>query len=428
MRWIFALLFMLSACSETQRFVGECQNNNDCPVGAFCKGGLCACRTDEACKAGEVCNSQGVCQQRAGCRRNAECDDPSKAFCDIATGNCVDKIVRQGSTVSAGCGASVHCDPGFVCDATTNRCVMGCETDADCPLYRVCSGATASAPGRCLAGVCSDRSFCPYGQVCANSMCGPSGNPNHCKACNNMPGECGTPNDFCLVNPNHDPANPATGSRYFCGVSCDPANDSCPSGYRCGGVQLLTQDLCMKNSDCCAGGNAGECCPDGQRGCGADKRVCVAGEGDVRGACTCLRDQDCTIDEIPPLCAGSCGGLGLRLCLENSDCQSLPCERRNMQCQWPQGRSCMNDSQCDPLPLCVTVQGQAPFCVWSNPQAPVACRQNSDCLCNTTNNQCFGTGRPCRTAADCTLSCRGGGCVLGAACAPEEGLSCQDVR
>ena len=150
----------------------------------------------------------------------------------------------------------------------------------------------------------------------------------------------------------------------------------------------------------------------------------------MRGGCTCLRDEDCNIDQIPALCAGSCGGLGLRLCLADTDCQALPCQLTAKVCQWPQGRTCNADADCDPLPLCVNQMGRQ-FCVWSQTGMDT-CTTNDDCLCVPGDpgqpNRCFGTGRPCNTGADCKLSCQNGGCLLGASCAPSEGLGCPDVR
>ncbi len=425
---IIVAALALSGCNETRQFVGECQSNDQCPVGAFCKGGLCACRSDEACAAGEVCNTQGVCQARAGCRRNEECPDPAATFCDIATGQCIPKT---------GCGADVHCPPGLVCDKVRNTCSDGCFDNADCPLYTVCQKNVSdpNALGSCLRGICGDLSFCDYGENCVNGMCAADANPNHCQPCNNQPGDCGGSDNFCLINPNYDANDPSQGSQYFCGVACDPEATSpeCPNGYGCGRVVLLTQALCTpgKHSECCTMNNAGECCTDGQADCGPSKRQCVGGEGDRTGNCTCLTNQDCNIDTIPPRCMGTCGGLGLQPCLADTDCITTCVMDRNTVCQWPQGRSCTMDSECESLPLCAPIGGQQ-LCVWSGATNQTPCTQNSDCLCVPDQmggpSRCFGTGRECTTGADCELTCSNGGCILGATCAPQEGLSCEDVR
>lgn len=423
----------LPGCSGEQRVVGECVADGECPVGSFCKRGICACRSDEACGAGEVCNSQNVCQKRSGCRSNGECPNPAETFCDLATGNCIDKIlVDQRGGVAAGCGTDVHCDPGSVCDPSRRSCVSGCLEDADCPLYRVCdrNGVPAGELGRCVGGVCSDRSFCDFGEICDNGTCRRDPNPNHCKTCN--PGEamtCGDDANFCLIDPFYDESNPQSAPN-FCGVACDPANDTCPNGYQCGLVRLLTGLTCRKNSDCCDPSinpnaqGAQECCADGAGECPANRYVCGIGEGEVRGGCSCLRDEDCRTESLPALCAGSCGGLGVRLCLQDSDCAALPCDLtpRGRRCQSPQGRMCATDDDCMDQPICADLGTGQTVCVFDGRP----CTSATDCLCSM--NRCINSGRACSTGADCQLSCQGGGCIIGASCAPSEGISCEQLR
>ena len=72
-----------------------------------------------------------------------------------------------------------------------------------------------------------------------NETCVRDSNPNYCAACNNLPADCGSSANFCLINPNYDPANPTMGGQYFCGISCNSPT-ACPNGYVCGGVVLLT--------------------------------------------------------------------------------------------------------------------------------------------------------------------------------------------
>ncbi|MCK6550819.1 hypothetical protein L6R52_33585 [Myxococcota bacterium] len=411
LRSLFALTFLgLAACSSSgSTFTGECTTNDQCPVGAYCKktqgnaGGICACRTDEACDDGEVCNASGLCQARSACRSNAECESPK--FCDIASGNCLDPIA---------CGTDTHCLPGTVCDGATRACVDGCLDDGDCPLFSACDRSAAGAPnalGRCLMGRCSDNSFCDFGDTCVNGMCTPSTNPNHCADCT-RDRSCGDPRNFCLINSAYDPNDPSSGTESFCGVECDRTNPAaCPSGYQCGGVVLLTSDQCTSDATCGGGG-----------------RRCVLGEGDLRGFCTCASDADCSFDEAPAACLGSCSGLGLQACAQSSDCISnncvMPTNQTPGSCQWPLNTRCTSDAQCQPLPICAPIGlGGGNACVTDG---VTPCTTAADCQC--TQGQCIGSGRPCSSAADCNISCEGGGCVLGAACAPLEGLSCPDVR
>jgi hypothetical protein len=370
-------------CASSSGFSGECSTNDQCPVGAYCKrnaagtGGLCACRTDEACQTGEVCNTQGVCQKRSACRSNAECQDTSK-FCDTVSGQCIDRTA---------CGSDVHCLPGTIC--LRGACADGCLTSADCPLYSICDRSavtSTSALGHCLSGKCDDKSFCDYGDRCTNNACAKTNDPYLCNGCNPQdPNACGPAVNYCLINSSYDPSNPRTGTPSFCGIDCKMESD-CPNGYICGGVILLTQDQCTSDANCGGGG-----------------RICIKGENETRGFCTCVQDDECNITQAPPSCMGAAG------------------------CQWPMGRACTQDQQCDPLPICADLGLGGKVCV--NDFTP--CNTADDCVCS--GGRCAGTGRPCSTANDCHLTCvgamsGGGGCLLGSACAPKQGLLCPDLR
>lgn len=396
MKRLFLCLFLFSlGCSETRQFAGECKTAEECPTGSTCRiakgdtSGLCVCRSDEACAEGEVCNTQGVCQKRAGCRSNVECE--ASKFCDLATGACIDRTA---------CGSDVHCLPGTVCDDTGTTCVNGCFDNADCPLYSVCMGGGPGVRGSCLAGRCTDPTFCDYGDFCAiNGNCTDATNPSFCAACSQA-NPCPANTDFCLINSGYDPGRPENGGPNFCGVSCT-SPDECPAGYQCGGVVLLTQDQCTNSNECGGGG-----------------RECVLGEGDLRGFCTCVNDQDCAADTVPPACNGSCGGLGIQPCDNDNQCLTT-CQKR---CQFPAGQACTTDDECQPLPICGAHAGPGSMVCANNLQP---CSTGADCLCNA--GTCLNSGRPCTTGAQCNPPCQGGGCVLGSACAPVQGLYCPDV-
>lgn len=395
---LFALLLGLAGCNNTEAFTGTCSDDLQCPAGAFCLGGLCACRSNEACAEDQFCNLQHVCQKREGCATNTDCNDPM-LFCDIASGACIARTA---------CGTDVHCDPGSVCDVSKNQCVLGCRDASDCPLYAVCdhTGTSSSSLGRCVTGRCEDKSYCDYGQRCSGQACVADPNPVNCSACTPGVDDCGSPRNYCLINTEYDPNDPSKGSENFCAAECDPANQaSCPSGYDCGSVVLLTQSLCTDNTQC-----------------GGMGRQCVKGEGDTKGACTCAVDDDCTVGSLNPSCLGSCSGLGIRLCRTDMDCPIGRCDNTRKTCQQPQGQACTQDDECQKLDLCAAGAGGNKFCLTAPTQR---CTVNDDCLC--AMGTCFGTGRPCNNAGDCRLQCQNGGCLLGAACAPTQGLTCQDL-
>ncbi len=384
----------LSACSDRQRTILGCEKNEECLAGFYCKktaaaAGFCACEDNSACQAGEICNTQGICQAKNDCRANIDCE--TAQFCNLATGDCIDRVA---------CGADVHCLPGQVCNLTSSVCQDGCFDNGDCPLYQVCEA------GRCSAGKCGDKTFCAYGQFCNNGACVNATNPAFCRDCDpEAANSCDSGNNFCLINSSYDPNNPRSGGENFCGIDCSSAND-CPNGYDCGGVVLLTQDQCTSNAECGGGG-----------------RVCAIGEGQLRGFCTCAGSTECNFNSAPPTCLKTCGGLGLLQCQNNNECPSGNCAPT--ACQWPQGQTCTQDAQCQPLEICLDqglgTPGQKNCVTDGSP-----CNDASTCQCD--RGRCLNSGRLCSTSADCVLSCVNGGCLLGSACAPIQGLLCPDVR
>ncbi len=388
----FALAAVAGACNEQRNFAGECQADADCPVGSACKitgvgdsVGICICRSDEACNPGEECNSQGVCQARSGCRTTADCADEPNTYCDVGSGDCI---------ALTKCGSLVHCDPGFVCDPASGTCVAGCYGHGDCQLYSACTVTDGSALGACLSGTCGDKSFCDYGEVCNNGTCAPFPSNENCQPCENGPAECPSPNGFCLTNNQYDPNRPETGASAFCSTECnDEAN--CPNGYNCVRIVVPTQNECTQNSDCNPGSE------------------CRLGEAALRGWCTCQSNEECSPDRFPGQCQRSCGGFGLRACMTDADCTALPCQA---SCAGS-GAPCQDDSQCAPIELC-----QNNLCITDGRP----CSRGNECLCS--GGSCLNSGRTCTTAADCTLTCQDGGCLIGAGCAPSEGLLCPELR
>src|SRR5262249_51464676 len=151
---------------------------------------------------------------------------------------------------------------------------------------------------------CGDKTFCNFRENCINGACVRDMNPSRplCDACTNTPGECGGPRNYCLVNNNYDPNNPAMGSEFFCAPECT-SSDQCPNGYACGDIVLLPQNTqCTSTAQCGGGG-----------------RVCAIGEGEARGFCTCANDDDCSPTQIPARCVGICTD-GLSTCSQDSQC------------------------------------------------------------------------------------------------------------
>lgn len=372
-----ALLFLstlaLAACATD---AGPTCDEVECEPTARCviedDYAFCACASDDACAADAFCNTAGRCQRRPLCRSNVDCVEGT--FCDEAIGAC---------RPAPGCTRDVHCDIGEVCVSDAVGCVAGCRDTGDCPLGTLCDLEDADLHphqlGVCTRG-CDQTAACPFGHRCVGGQCFESPNQSHCAPCSEAL-SCPYETDWCLINPAHDPARPDTGDPFQCAVDCDGRPEICPNGYVCGDVVRLTQDPCEIDAQC------------------AGVRRCVLGEGEVRGFCSCARDEDCSYATVPPTCtlAG---------------------------CLYPPGRLCGDPSDCEPVERCGDHAGTGQDVCYRN--RSVACDSYLDCLC--VEGACVRDGRPCGTGADCEPTCTGGRCRIGAACSPQEGLSCVDLR
>lgn len=340
---LFLLTLLLGHCRGKQLVVA-CTSDGDCGPHFRCGTtgkffGACLCADDQACPPGDAgplfCNPQGLCQGKVGCFSNLDC--ASAQYCDSAAGVCVG---------SPACGNDSDCAFGFVC--SSQLCVVGCRSTGDCPLGDggqvvacVCaSGLECQCPppgdgglvdpaaydrSTCPIGTCNpndcagDTSVCPYNDVCSGSGDGGSftcePDPRSVVLCNDCvynPGSTSACNagdtqgaNFCLL----DLADP-TASKTFCGVDCS-GGQGCPSGYKCDDVIILTQTPCTSDQSCSPTGapctvgalDGGSDCPADtvcvgptgpQKGrCGG---VCIAGEGNQHGFCTCVKDSDCPRD------------------------------------------------------------------------------------------------------------------------------------
>jgi len=369
---IVMLTAALSACTAAEPEVLEwfCGSDADCDPGFACSEGRCRCTGDNVCAVDEYCNVSGSCQKKIGCETNLDC--PAAMFCDRRSGHCLD---------GPRCTDDVHCPLGSLCDLRRFSCVEGCRASGDCPLGGLCAcpsgaprcdaavescgpGTEACELGQCVEGPCADNSYCRFGEVCAAPA---DGGPRrcrrdergpYCEACSIVPGIpfglCGADlRNFCLVDTSRD-----YGSSY-CGVWCE-SDAECPWGFDCSDVLILTQETCTRPSDdeatatqvdtdtatdeatdtdegnglkpvgggcrsraelpCASDADCpgGECDPESAR-C---RSICLVGEGDRQGFCTCLADTDCPGD----LCfAGQCA-VSRAACAEDADCGLVHCK------------------------------------------------------------------------------------------------------
>lgn len=344
-----------------------------CPAASVCQQGRCLCERDEQCAPDQFCNSTGTCQARPFCRSNADCGEGR--LCDLSTGRC-----RTGASgpddPEGACWGDTQCSLGEVCAG--GQCTAGCRDDGDCGLGAKCRSVDATGFGTCVAGACDSNADCSFGSRCVGDACFESPNSSHCAPCGDR--DCPFEGDFCLVDLRFDPAQDPAREAAFCAVACAGDPDICPSGYTCGDVRRLTNFRCR----------AGE-------GCGSG-RACVVPEGADQGFCECASTADCPNDEASPQCV-----LGF--------------------CRQPPGRLCQRDDDCEPLPLCGPYgPGNRDVCV----STLEPCAAGRDCLCR--NGTCQNSNRPCTASEDCFTTCVDGGCKVGEACRPIDGLRCSALR
>jgi hypothetical protein len=359
----------LAGCRDNNVKSAGCQQDSECgsPASAYkceVETGACLCRTNQACLATEFCNGSGFCQDRAGCEKNADCLDDT-TFCDTSTGSCI-PLGR--------CSTDLQCALGQVCDRS--QCVDGCRTDGDCEGVScrcgdgpcTCDGGADCAVGVCDGTFCSSERFCRYGEVCTAQP--DSGVPY---------AQCD--NDFDPLRRPYCANCSFGGGDSLCGTGpnfclIDTQN---PGNYYCG-------------VDC----SEGQACPRGY-GC---QDVIVVGGGALPqcnaqgGSCPqnpnlpCGKDEDCprggacvkAAGAPNGYCAGQCAAnegdpIGYCTCLVDSDCAQETCSAGRCTIS---KRSCVNDTDCRTI-RCVDFNGV-------------------------------------------------GGCLIGQNCAPDDGLSCLQVR
>jgi len=379
---------VLGACNTTS---GEtrCRTNLDCGAYKTCSvdTGACLCVDNRACGAGEFCNGKSLCQTVAGCQDNSDCELQSggqRLICDVKAGLC--QSADQ-------CFDDSHCALGRICDPSTTACVEGCRDEADCVPGQGCIRETNDQVlGRCSVGTCSVTEQCPVGHNCdlTTHTCVFDARGPFCGACTRFSPtdpQCGERDNYCLV----DTGDPARGSHY-CGVDCTQ-EQGCPNGYECkpviifgppatpsclveeceNGVCSRTGRSCSVSMDCPQGLPRGDC-----------RRAIV-------GVCANNTATDCMSDAE---CGGSVGSCRFSECRVRERAAYGVC-------------TCLVDSDC-PSDDCRDVD-------LSDPDNPVV-------------GHCFLSGHRCYDDEDCnTITCSGGGCLIGQNCKPGAERRCIDL-
>lgn len=344
-----------------------------------CASTIDVCAEDTQCAEGQTCVlGECRCIDDRGCTDGLECNAVGRCQTRPACQRNSDCNPERRCDLARGacvrpdrCVRSEDCPFGEVC--LEGRCAAGCDDDADCPLGQVCDAAS------CGLG-CRDAEGCALGASCIGGACFEDALPGLCAPCG-ASSECAGREDWCLDNRSFVRGRPETGAERQCASSCLGAPEICPNGTECRPVVVRITPPCTTNASCGFG------------------RECVVDEGDPVGRCTCRSEADC-VERLPPFC----NRLGF--------------------CEAPAGRLCGSDADCEAVSSCGPHGPGGTRVCWRDRDR--TCSSGRDCAC--LDGTCVLSGRRCREAADCPVSCQNGGCVVGAGCAPEDGVYCPDLR
>jgi hypothetical protein len=410
LRWLLlgALLFpsLMWACDGGNK--PECEKNNECKAGFFCKSQKCVklatCTTDVDCENGKKCVS-GDCQTVTDTEKSTN-DGGTTEQTPENTGVCGTlkpcanfSDCANGETCTAGCCAPT-CDaknpcPGVLkCDVTTGRCVP-CLVDADCGTASSLCAATANCSTslikRCDKNLCADKPCeCGVGEKC-------DGTSGKCLADKVCPG--GEKPDTQGNCP-----RPCASAKCQAGQTPDPSNN-------CQCIpQIAYCQTCTRKEEC---GIDGLCVTDekGNKFCAED---CGANRGAQQGQCSDTANYTCFFDGTNKYCKpilGFCPCLGVKCttagtkccantgacqeCCGNQDCQAPKiCNNVTYICEDNKcaGKTCPTGQACDPK------DGQCKG--GSSGPCPQACQPGT--CCNTTTLQC--TASAC-ASAKCNPAC-----------------------
>ena len=375
----------------------ECLNDDDCPSGEHCDGGICV--PDPT--GGEPCDP---------CTTHEDCGGTY----DLCLGGFPDGNMYCGRE----CASPADCPPCYNCTpisgSPVNQCIPvdfdcvtpACATDEDCASGEVCQDCNCVPP----PPECTVDEDCPPGEVCRDGTCIPDPSPHlpMCSVCTTHE-DCGGPDDLCLGG--------FVDGTTRCGVSCASVGGSCGTNNVCFDFpDPAVPDQCVPSDM--------DCTPD----CSTDVD-CPPGERCVGGYCTNL----CDPSEAAPCPAGyychftQCGqgvcepapdgpgllGLGER-CSSDLDCQTLWCQPAlggsfcTLPCDYLLGGStCPSPTACQPLE-----RGACGVCSCSAGKLGDPCTGNSQCQAG----QCVIADG----AGICTFDCAAGGtaCSAGFTCRP----------
>jgi Cys-rich repeat protein len=388
-------LAALAACSP-KKGPTTCKATSDCPSGESCIAGVCgiaqpcggmcaadqicegtACKTADGvscaahpdiCPKGFICAMSGVCERQ--CTVSSDCPKPGFNICDPNRFVCSQCAVDLDCTT----GANAANNQPY-CDTSTGLCV-GCLDDTSCYVQGEPAGQHCDMTTQMCVTGCLTVADCPPGTKDCMPLPGSSSTTGACIEC--MPQSQATD---CLSG--LPVCNPATLQCVQCNTNadCSQTTGQCDtSGHQC--VTCVENQICAPGQVCnlntfecmdgCVGGAGGPNCPP--------ETVCNAQAGPNGTCVACLQDTDCPFGQICSTATPTDGGPSGPACVPG----------------------CTTDDRCNPTvthQVCDPTRGSNGECV--------GCVSNNNCpantVCDSTTEQCRCgmTGESCSEDSDC---------------------------
>jgi hypothetical protein len=364
-----------TACKDA-RCVPSCSDNEGCPQGFQCCGGVCASFPSDplhcgsctrACADGQECVN-GLCGTGSGCAQDrADCDGSARNGCETDL-----------STSQQHCGnCQTDCSPGF---CSGGRCTsIACPAGAaDCDLQAT-NGCEANLSSVETCGICT--------RLCSGIYGKPACSSGKCRiVCDAGFRDCDHNSDTgCETEIGSDAENCGA-----CGVACSNENGS----TRC--LEGACTPVCAQGFDDCDG--------DPANGCEADLRSSL----EHCGSCA----RSCAVSHASAACS-------------QGVCKVGDCEAGFEDCDGDPSNGCEADltgvEDCGRCGNGCNANGGVASCVAAD--CEISCvAGRADCVngvldgCETSTNvsvrHCGGCGKSCSAPVGSTPSCIEGECTV----------------
>lgn len=400
-------------CSDTTVICGPKPAGAMCTGDQICPGAMCGTAGQGVCSTNNLPGEVGTCI--GACRTNTDCADPSFPICNTRNGICIAGCTKDSCAGGKVCHSSGFCgdactddlscrdrfnDQNLYCNIAgrmneptrfknyrdPNSCApLGCEQPEDCPAAGIVCDKTA-APPTCRQG-CFTRDDCLSGEVCKLAGAGgpqPTYSRSECRALNNKADD--TAVGVCC--------NPGCTDRVLqCGINewcCGEGQSPYEAPTSCGTITSTIMGMQPRQAE------AGECFPiapkpvspfcqqcDNMNPCNSDNfnggganwtagynvdpninggqpfkeqeycfPVAMRADGSALGMCSVSCNPAAPDNGCPR--GWNCGRYWAT-CLQDADCNNLPCIGANTGVNPPVRGKCQCGDNNTPNATCPTV-------------------------------------------------------------------------